>query len=136
MGTETYINAEDAFGALKRWRDNLEFLLDESRFFQDLLDRHFLKLLESDRLEAAQKLIERLNLFSNTDLQELLMRLRDSEQSLSEVSDQLDSSQRAIFSELSDSMQDAEVEFKMLKQKIFQLLSGLVELRKSDPPQK
>ncbi len=127
MSRERFISNEDAYAALRSWRNSIEFMIDESRFFHDLLDKYFMEMLDEIGTENGQHLVASLNLFTNNDL----VRCENSRKDLEALVDASGSTfsieVRNALSDLAEHMKSTESEFRNIKKSIFQLVHGIIE---------
>lgn len=127
MSKEKFISIEDAYSALRHWRNSIEFMIDESRFFHDLLDKYFMQILDEIGMENGQKLVADLNLFTDNDLVRSEIKRKELEDLLDASNSTFSIQVRNALNDFSDYMRATESEFRMIKKSIFQLIHSILE---------
>lgn len=119
------ISRDVAFDAIRKWRQSIEFMKDEVRFFQRLLDQNFDQLIAQGREEFASGLISEMNTLSFSDLNESLLSLNQLIDSIDEDEEILDADSLDRYLDAKKSFELFESDFRKMKAIIFDHVESL-----------
>ena len=103
---------------IKTWQSEIAFAKDELMFFEDLLDRHFEKMLSEEYTTLVTQLVESLNKLSSSDIPVIERQLRSADNR-----EQTDDD----FEELKTIVTKFKDEIRSLKKQIFLTIENLLE---------
>ena len=77
-----HITQEVAYEKIREWRELILFMKDEVRFFQDLLDHHFERLMLAGQMEFSTGIINERNSLSFSDIEKSVKDLAEFQSSI------------------------------------------------------
>jgi hypothetical protein len=114
-----------AFEAIRNWRQSIDFMKDEVRFFQLLIDRNFDQLILQGQEDFAEGMISELNSLSFSDLDVSLESLNQLVDSIDEDEEVLDHDSLDKYLEARKTFDRFESDFRKIKAIIFEHVESL-----------
>lgn len=126
-----WLSAEEMHEASKNWLSELQFILDEQLFLNNLVTSYTLQLIDKDVLEQSKKIVEQLQQSEKTRAS-LFKKVQDHGKKFEIIVDDVDQLQmekayRATHKVLLRSMNEYAESYKEVKEKLFKLVSTLMK---------
>ncbi len=116
-----------------RWQSETEFWKDEIRFFQDLIDKHFMQMVSQENLEYTEFMVDELTEIRDKQLPNLNKLVQEHETHLGNMLDHKDFTEKEYRFEhidLAKKMLGFMKDFKVLKKDVFLLVEKIREKQK------
>lgn len=125
---------EDLHKITLEWDSEIKFWKDELHFFQHLIDKYVLKMIEEDQLQHIQKIVDEIIQYSDVDLKDISEKVQKHNNHLGLIiEDKFSYDQNLIRREhahLEDSISVLMEKFKSFKKDIFSVIEEVLKNEK------
>lgn len=131
-----WISAEEMHGNSKKWLSELQFIVDEHLFFQDLVKTYTPQLLNTEELSDTVEIIDVLNRSQKRN-NELIEMVKNHEKKLEIMVDGIDepkeeSAYKSEHKQLIETMSGFYKEYTTIKEQLFQVIKSAIKKEKEE----